>query len=160
MTLSDLIRPEGLLLDIKVDDKSALLKVLANRAADIWDLDAEKVLAKLTKREELGSTGVGHGIALPHCPCPALGAPAVLFARLDPPIHFQSVDDRKVDLVLMLLLPKDNTAQHLPVLSMAARVLRQADVVKALRTAKAEEIPALFQRAAMTADEEKRTGGL
>jgi len=160
MTLSDLIRPEGLLLDIKVDDKSALLKVLATRAAEIWGLDPDKVLTKLTKREELGSTGIGHGIALPHCPCPALGAPAVLFARLDPAIDFHAVDDRKVDLVLMLLLPKDSAAQHLPVLSMGARVLRQPDVVKALRMATAEEIPGLFQRAAMAADEEKRTGGL
>lgn len=160
MTLSDLIRPEGLLLDIKAGDKSALLGVLANRAAEIWGLDADTVLAKLTKREELGSTGIGHGIALPHCPCPALGAPAVLFARLDPPIDFQSVDDRKVDLVLMVLLPKDNAAQHLPVLSLAARILRQAEVVKALRTADADAIPALFARAAVAADEEKRTGGL
>ncbi|MDB6452266.1 PTS sugar transporter subunit IIA [Falsirhodobacter sp. 20TX0035] len=160
MTLSELIRPEGLLLDIEVSDKAALLDLLADRAAQVFGLDRDLVLSKLSKREELGSTGIGHGIALPHCPCTRIDAPALLFARLKPAIEFQAVDERPVDLVLMLLLPKGSAAQHLPVLSMAARVLRQPDVAKALRHATAEEIPAIFHRAAATVDEEKRSADL
>ena len=160
MTLSELIRPDGLLLDIEVADKAALLDLLAHRAADVFGLNHDTVLSKLSKREELGSTGIGHGIALPHCPCAGIEAPALLFARLKPAIEFQAVDERVVDLVLMLLLPKDSAAQHLPVLSMAARVLRQADVAKALRQAGPEEIPAIFHRAAAAVDEEKRSADL
>ncbi|WP_128253397.1 PTS sugar transporter subunit IIA [Falsirhodobacter deserti] len=158
MTLSDLIRPEGLLLDIEVADKPALLDLLAEHAARLWGVDKGKALSKLTKREALGSTGVGGGIALPHAPCANLDAPALIFARLKTPIRFQAVDERKVDLVLMLLLPQDNPAQHLSVLSMAARVLRQEDVVKALRTCDADAIPSLLQRAAVAADQERRDG--
>ncbi|QUS36606.1 PTS sugar transporter subunit IIA [Falsirhodobacter algicola] len=158
MTLSDLIRPEGVMLDVEVADKAALLEMLSDRAAQLWPLDRDKVLAKLIRREKLGSTGVGNGIALPHGPCAGLEAPALLFARLKPPIDFQSVDDRPVDLVLMLLLPKDNPAQHLSVLSMAARVLRQEDVAKALRHCDAEAVPGLIQRGAVAADEELRDG--
>lgn len=157
MGLSDLLRPEGLLLDIAADSKADLLAQLSARVADIWGVDAEHVLKKLNKREELGSTGIGGGIALPHCTCDGVEAPMVVFARVTPPVDFKAVDGDKVDLVMALLLPKDNASQHLSALSQAARILRQQAVVKSLRRASApEEVMAIFRAAHSAAEEERR----
>ncbi|MCJ8138777.1 PTS sugar transporter subunit IIA [Falsirhodobacter halotolerans] len=157
MALSDLLRPEGLLLDIAAENKADLLTQLSARVADIWDLDATRVLKKLTQREELGSTGIGRGIALPHCTCDGVQTPMVVFARVTPGVDYKAVDGDKVDLVMALLLPKDNTSQHLSALAQAARILRQPAVVKALRRASApEEVMAIFRAAQSTAEEERR----
>ncbi len=157
MQLSDLLRPEGLLLDIAADGKADLLTQLSGRVADIWDVDAEHIRKKLSKREELGSTGIGGGIALPHCTCDGVTVPMVVFARVTPAVDFKAVDGDKVDLVMALLLPKDNTSQHLSTLSQAARILRQEAVVKALRRASApEEVMAVFRSAQSSVNEERR----
>ncbi|WP_045391578.1 PTS sugar transporter subunit IIA [Falsirhodobacter sp. alg1] len=157
MQRADFIQPDGLILDFAADSKDALLRHLADRVAEARGVDAEQLFKKLAKREKLGSTGIGGGVALPHCPCPGVQTPAIVFARLKPAIDFQAVDGKKVDLVLMIILPTENPAQHLPVLSMAARVFRQEDAVKALRkTNDVDEISSIFSRALTAAVEEKR----
>lgn len=153
MKLSDLIRPDGLLLDIAPGSKDDLLQMLAARASEIWGVDEAKIVKKLREREDLGSTGIGGGIALPHAPCADLTGPALILARLKPAINFQAVDERPVDLVLMMLLPKDNASQHINVLSVAARALRDEKFAKAIRAASAEEIPAILRDAAKAACE-------
>lgn len=153
MKLSDLIRPDGLLLDVSPGSKDALLQMLAAKAAELWGIDEAKIAKKLHEREDLGSTGIGGGIALPHCPCADLAAPALILARLKPAINFHAVDERPVDLVLMMLLPKDSASQHINVLSVAARALRDPRFAKAVRAASAEDMPAVLQNAVI---EEKR----
>lgn len=153
MKLTDLIRPDGLLLDVTPKDKTKVLRLLAQKSAELWGVEEELVFDKLSAREDLGSTGVGNGVALPHSPIPGLEQPALLLARLKTPVDFQAVDDRKVDLVLMLLLPENNASQHLNILSTAARALRSEGFARDLRSAPAEKVHALLLEAASGACE-------
>ena len=92
-------------------------------------------LAKLMQRERLGSTGVGHGVALPHARLKGLDRMHGVFVRLESPIDFQSVDEQPVDLIFALLAPLDHPAEHLRTLAKVSRVMRQSDLRQQLRKA-------------------------
>jgi K+-transporting ATPase KdpF subunit len=86
-------------------------------------------------REELGSTGVGNGVALPHARLVGLKTPFSLFARLRRAIDFEAIDDQPVDLVFLLLLPESENGEQLNALACAARALRDPEVLKQIRGA-------------------------
>jgi PTS system nitrogen regulatory IIA component len=94
---------------------------------------AGDILAAIAGREELGSTGLGNGIAIPHGKIAGLKGVVALFARLDTGIEFDAVDDQPVDIVMMLLAPVGAGADHLKALSLVARLLRTESVVEELR---------------------------
>ncbi len=96
----------------------------------------------LLERERLGSTGVGHGIAIPHGKLAQLTRLHGLFARLDTAVDFESVDDQPVDLVFLLLAPEGAGADHLKALARISRLLRNASVVEKLRAS--DDPAALF----------------
>jgi len=97
------------------------------------DRDQREIFETLLQRERLGSTGVGNGIAIPHGKLPNLGKLVGLFARLEKPIDFESLDGEPVDLVFLLLAPEAAGADHLKALARVARMLRDPDVVEKLR---------------------------
>jgi nitrogen PTS system EIIA component len=105
MNMSDIIGPQQVLAKVRASDKAQLLHELARRAAQALGLDIRAILDPLLAREQLGSTGVGSGIALPHAKVTGLDRLYGLFARLERPIDFASVDERPVDLVFLLLTP-------------------------------------------------------
>src|SRR5690606_23854205 len=84
-------------------------------------------------REQLGSTGLGNGIAIPHGKIKGLSGVAALSVQLAQPIDFDAVDDQPGDLVVMLLAPEGSGADHLKALSRVARLLRAEGVVDRLR---------------------------
>jgi Phosphoenolpyruvate-dependent sugar phosphotransferase system, EIIA 2 len=84
----------------------------------------ERIAAEILKREELGSTGTGGGVAIPHARIQELNEPFGIFARLNRPIDFQAIDTRPVDLVFLLLLPGDPVGEQLKALATVARKLR------------------------------------
>ena len=86
-------------------------------------------------RDELGSTGVGNGVALPHARLVGLKTPFSLFARLRRAIDFEAIDDQPVDLVFLLLLPESENGEQLNALACAARALRDPEVLKQIRGA-------------------------
>ena len=91
------------------------------------------ILETLMKREKLGSTGIGQGIAIPHGKLPSISRVYGLFARLAQPVDFDSVDGQPVDLVFVLLAPEDAGADHLKALAKISRLLRDPAVVAKLR---------------------------
>jgi PTS system nitrogen regulatory IIA component len=96
-------------------------------------------------RERLGTTGVGNGIAIPHGKLPSLDRLYGLFARLERPIDFQSIDDQPVDLIFLLLAPESAGADHLKALARVSRLLRDKAVCEKLRgTEESEPIYALL----------------
>ncbi len=135
MLISDLLAPADVLFDLRARDKDRVLQAMARRAADALGIDGDTVIDALRRREALGSTGIGGGIALPHARLSAVTAPYGVLARLRTPIAFESVDDRPVDLVFLLLLPVDPLAEPVNALACAARRLRDRDVVANLRRA-------------------------
>ncbi len=97
------------------------------------DLDARKLFDQLMVRERLGSTGLGEGVALPHCRLEGTHSIIGAFLRLEPPIAFDSDDGEPVDLMFVLVVPADAEGPHLEVLASVARVLGDTDCRDQLR---------------------------
>jgi PTS system nitrogen regulatory IIA component len=142
MQMSDLIKPEHVIAALPATDKMQVLNDLARAAAAYINIDAQKILASLLAREELGSSGVGKGVAVPHARIDGLKRYFGLFARLEPPIDFSAVDSQPVDLLFVLLLPATAKSDHLAALACVSRRLRDREVDQQLRAAAGS--PALY----------------
>ncbi|SFJ25002.1 PTS IIA-like nitrogen regulatory protein PtsN [Aerobium aerolatum] len=133
MDLSDLIEVSAVMPALKANSKKQLLQLLSEKAAAVTGLPEREVFDTILQRERLGSTGVGNGIAIPHGKLPGVSAITGIFARLESPVDFESLDDQPVDLVFLLLAPEGAGADHLKALSRIARVLRDPDIVAKIR---------------------------
>ena len=133
MPLSDLVAPQAVIPALKVNNKKQALQEIAARAADLTGLSEREILEIVQQREKLGSTGIGNGIAIPHGKLVKLERLFGLFARLDRPIDFESLDGQPVDLIFLLLAPEAAGADHLKALARVARLLRAPDTAKMLR---------------------------
>jgi len=148
MKISDFLSPTQVMVDVKASDKSRLLEQLSMEAAAEAGLPAEEVVREIAKREELGSTGVGNGVALPHARLPSLKAPFALLARLRHPIDFDAIDGEPVDIVVLLLIPEAGDGAKGNALACVARALRDAEALRQIRAAPDRE--ALFRAVAET----------
>jgi PTS system nitrogen regulatory IIA component len=145
MEIADLIKPENVVANLRASSKKQALQDLARRAATITGQPERAVFSVLMKRERLGTTGVGNGIAIPHGKLPNLDKLHGLFARLEHPIDFESIDDRPVDLIFLLLAPESSGADHLKALARVSRLLRDKNACEKLRgTDDAEALYALL----------------
>jgi PTS system nitrogen regulatory IIA component len=133
MPLSDLVAPSAIIPALRVNGKKQMLQEIAAKAADLCGQTERGIFEILLQREKLGSTGVGNGIAIPHGKLEKLNKLFGLFARLDRPIDFEALDGQPVDLIFLLLAPKDAGADHLKALAQVARLLREPDVARKLR---------------------------
>jgi PTS system nitrogen regulatory IIA component len=142
MDLAELIGPEAIVADLRATNKKQALQELAERAAKLTGLHERQIFDVLLERERLGTTGVGNGIAIPHGKLPGLSRLYGLFARLATPIDFESIDERPVDLIFLLLAPEGAGADHLKALARVSRLLRDQSVCEKLR--KTDNPEALF----------------
>lgn len=142
MTIGDIIPPGQVVVGLRATDKPQLLRDLANRAAKATSLEPRAVFDALLARENLGSTGLGKGFALPHARLEALPRRYALFARLVRPIDFTAIDSLPVDLVILLLIPAEN-GEHLATLAALSRPLRDEQFLQQLRAA--ADAPAIHQ---------------
>jgi PTS system nitrogen regulatory IIA component len=144
--IADLLSgPDAVLASVKASGKKALLAELAAKAAQVYQLDERRLFDRLLERERLGSTGIGGGVAIPHGRMPGLDKPMGLFARLGHPVDFDSIDERPVDIVFLLLAPEGAGADHLKALARVSRLLRDRGLVEKLRaTDKADALYALL----------------
>ena len=124
MDLSDLVSLDGVLPALKVQSKKQAIQELSSRAAKVTGLPEREIFDTLQQREQLGSTGIGQGIAIPHGKLANLKKIVGLFARLERPIDFDAIDDQPVDLIFVLLAPEGAGADHLKALALIARFLR------------------------------------
>ena len=124
MKISDLLSPADVMIDVRTSNKGLLLQEFAAKAAASLGLSVEQVAPYLLRREELGSTGIGRGVAIPHARLPDLQAPFGLLAKLKQPIEFDAIDGQPVDLVFLLLAPEGAGADHLKALARVSRLLR------------------------------------
>ena len=136
MTVDELLAPSDVLVGLRAATKNALLEDLARRAAAALGIGLDAIFPALARRENLGSTGIGDGIALPHARLEAVSRPYGILARLREPIDFEAVDDNPVDLVFLLLLPTPGRHEPLNALACVARRLRDAETAAAMRGAR------------------------
>ena len=135
MDLADLIEPDRVVFAARASNKQQLLKDLASRAAILLKLEGRVIFDALQAREQLGSTGLGAGFALPHARVDGLDRLFGMFTRLNRPIHFDSIDGKPVDLVFLLLIPPTAGSEHLGALAAVSRVLRDQECAASLRKA-------------------------
>jgi len=122
-----------------VGSKAALFRLIAKHAAENADTDAQIIESRLIAREELGSTGFGDGVAIPHGRIDTLTKPFGIFFRLDTPVDYDSVDDLPVDCVFALFSPEADGVAHLRALARISRRLRDSDFVAKLRGARSTD---------------------
>ena len=133
MEMHQLLSPDGVIASLKATSKKQALQELAARAARLTGVHERTILDTLLERERLGTTGVGHGIAIPHGKLAGLPQLYGLFARLDHPIDFDAIDDVPVDLIFLLLAPETAGADHLKALARVSRLLRDKAICEKLR---------------------------
>lgn len=135
MEVSDLLAVDSVVADFRVTSKKQALQEMSRHAANITGLDERAIFDILLEREQLGTTGVGDGLAIPHGRLQGLEKIYGFFARLEKPIDFDSIDDRPVDLIFLLLAPEGAGADHLKALARISRLLRGPSFCEKLRGA-------------------------
>lgn len=135
MTISALLSPQRIFLDTEISSKKKLLELIANIVADQTRLAESSIYNNLLNRERLGSTGLGHGIAVPHARVENLDKTIGCLFRLKEPVNFEAPDNQPVDLVFTIIIPQEATEEHLMILSSLARIFSQTDVCEAIRGA-------------------------
>ena len=135
MDIGDLLERSAIAPRVNANDKRQVLSVVAEIAGRNYGLRPASVLTALMKREALGSTGVGHGVATPHARLRGLDDVKGVFVRLETPIDFGALDEQPVDLLFALLAPPDASAEHLQALAKVSRLLRSGELRTQLRQA-------------------------
>lgn len=130
----DAIRPS-----LSAGNKRSLLQQMATLAGQRLEIDSADVLASVTEREKLGSTGFGHGVAIPHGKVDGLSRIYCLLVRLAEPVEYKAIDERPVDLVFLLLSPLDAGGEHLKALAAISRVTRHDHILDKLRGARSRD---------------------
>ena len=135
MRLASLTRPELIFVDLPGRDRQEVLRLLAEKLAQGGVVaDSEELFQKLWERERLGSTGIGSGVAIPHCKLKGLRSGVVAIGLAREGIDFQAVDGRPVQLFFLVVSPSESPAEHLQVLAAISRwVKADHHVEKVLR---------------------------
>jgi len=127
MEIVDFLTPERVLLDIRGRDKGQLIGDIARHFGRLVPaLKPETVETALQAREQLGSTGLGAGFALPHARIEGLRTYLGMFVRLAKPIDFDAIDGKPVQLVFVLLIPSETATPHVAALAAISRRFRDS----------------------------------
>lgn len=144
MSIDEIISPESTLTGLCISSKKRLFEFIADFFCDAFkfeSLESQVIVTLLNNREKLGSTGIGNGVAIPHCRYENITSPKGIFIKLDEPLPFDTPDTLHVDIVLFLLLPSSNHEASLKILSNVAHLfndpnnrneIRKADTNQAL----------------------------
>ena len=145
--LANACPPDNILLDVPVESASQLFDLIARHVASCSGVSADRIRAELIKREQLGSTGLGQGVAIPHARVDGLGSAVALFVRARYPFAFNAPDRKPVHEFIVLVLPHADDRVHLELLADAARWFSERAIRQASRDAQTpEEIHRLMQR--------------
>jgi PTS system nitrogen regulatory IIA component len=148
MEITDFLTPDRVILDLRARDKSHLIAEVARAAGRLLPaLKPATIETALLAREQLGSTGLGAGFALPHARIEGLSSYFGLFVRLAKPIDFDAIDGRQVRLVFVLLIPAEAVTPHVAALAAISRRFRDAE-----RVGRLEKADSLAQAHAILAD--------
>ncbi|HXP06743.1 MAG TPA: PTS sugar transporter subunit IIA [Stellaceae bacterium] len=135
LEIADLVTPRSVIAQLRAPTKRQVLQELARRAGTMVGVADRRIYDALTERERLGTTGIGNGVAIPHCRLGELTRLYGLFARLERSIPYEAIDDEPVDLLFLLLAPADAGAEHLKALALVSRLLRDRAMCEKLRGA-------------------------
>ena len=133
MHLGSLIRPDLIFPDLPAGDRAEVLRAFAGRLAERGLVnDAEALFDKLWEREQLGSTAIGGGIAIPHCKVDRLKSGVVALGRVEEGVDFGAADGQPVRLFFLVISPSQSPAEHLQILAAISRWIKRGGRVEAL----------------------------
>jgi len=139
MKINQMLDEKSFLINFEATSKKQMLNELCKLANKKFNLDERTLLENLTKREKLGSTAVGNGIAIPHANISGISEPRVLVATLSEGLDFNAADDQPIDIVFLLLAPDNEGSEHLQALALVSRLLRNNELTNKLRGCKSPE---------------------
>jgi PTS system nitrogen regulatory IIA component len=142
MLISEIITQKLVLALNNISSKKRLFQEIATRMALDSSINPETIVTALQDREQLGPTGMGNGIAIPHARIDSISSIKGMFIRLEKPINFDSIDKQKVDLIFSILAPIDSGVDHLKALAKVSRLLRDQNICSKLRST--TDITALY----------------
>ena len=151
--LSQLLERGQILGVSSASSRKQVLSQMADALSGRLSIESRDIFDAVIERENLGSTGVGEGVAIPHARVEALEAPIGAFVRLAEGVEFDAIDGQPCDLIFMLLAPHSSGADHLRALAQVSRAFRDPKLREALRSAETvEDIRALLCPKAVAAD--------
>lgn len=128
MRLADVLREENIITDLKAREKTEVLgEMIDDISARVDSIDRERALQALLDREKLGTTGIGHGVAIPHGRIKGLSELKVFFGRSRKGVNYSSMDNLPVHLVFLIMAPENSAAAHLKVLASISHLLKSQD---------------------------------
>lgn len=138
MKFAEFIVPEAIRSELQAEDKEDVIREMVGALADAGAVPAdevESIVKAIMKREELGTTGIGHGWAVPHTKHPSVARLVGTVALSSPGVDFDSLDGEKVHLLFLLISPPDRPGPHLQALEKLARQLRDDTFCRFLKQA-------------------------
>ena len=139
MNINEMLNDSSFLVGFEATSKKHILNELCKLANKNFNVDERVLLENLTKREKLGSTAVGKGIAIPHANVFNIEKPKVLVATLSKGLDFYAIDEQPVDVIFLLLAPNEKSSEHLQALALISRLLRNNELTHKLRGCKKAE---------------------
>jgi PTS system nitrogen regulatory IIA component len=142
MKLLDFVISDAILPEIKVESKQAAIRLMVESLKNVGEIkpeDAEDIVTAVLKREELGSTGIGLGVAVPHTKHPSVDRLIATVALTKEGVDFMSLDGEAVYILFLLISPPDRPGDHLRALETTSRHLRNSNFCSFLRQAKSKE---------------------
>ena len=141
MKLSDLLPLENIAINVAGSSKKRVIEKLSVFLSErINGVQSDEICHGLIARERLGSTGLGDGIAIPHCRMPGCEKITAAFFKLNSPVDFDSTDNILVDLVFALVVPEEEHNAHLDALSSIAELLQDKKTCEILRNSSSKEV--------------------
>jgi PTS system nitrogen regulatory IIA component len=134
MELTSILKAEAVKVISSASSKKRLLHEFGDLVGSAYGLESQFVVDALQERENLGPTGVGNGVALPHARIAGVTSMLGAFILLEKPVDFSAVDRQPVDIAFALFAPEDAGVDHLKALALVSRTLRESSVCAKLRS--------------------------
>ena len=142
MKISDILKKEHIIKELDSRDKKNVLDELSSFLENEGEITSkENLLAALIEREKLGSTGIGENVAIPHAKISEIDKIITVFGRSKNGVEFESLDQKTVNFIFLVIAPENSTGQHLKVLARISRLFKNPSLRESvLRTNEADQI--------------------
>lgn len=138
--ISEYLSPDTIILDVKSNEKIEVIRELSQILIDKNIItDTEEFFSAILKRENLESTGIGQGVAIPHARTKAVKSIALVFGRSQAGVDFSSLDGQPSHLIFLIAAPEDKKTEYIMTLARLSRLLRKDEARKNLLEAKSPE---------------------
>jgi PTS system nitrogen regulatory IIA component len=145
MDLTTIFRPDDVFVGLSCSNKNKALQLVCEKASHALGMEADRLVDVIRKREALGSTGIGGGIAVPHAAVPNVESLRGFIFRTAKPLDFEAIDEAPVDLIFLLIFDEKRRTDYLKVLASIARKANSGETLSALRSAESpERLHAIF----------------